>query len=274
MAKKWIWHGAAATAIFGSLAAVQGAMPASPPATAQPEALRRTVVEPVRLITSDTALECSLDPRPSVKPARTLLCAILIEIARRTGYTGAIEPFPLPRALFVAAAKPNVLVAPVARTPTREDKYSWIVTLLEDDFVFVATRDSVLDISSVESAGELKIGVVRGGVAAQLAEVRHWPRVQFVTRDISNALKLDSGRIDTWVGPWNAILNSQRAAGLPVSALRRGAVLQRVRLYLAGSRELDPAVAAVWKRAFDDMVSDGTYQRLLDRHGFVLPQQR
>lgn len=228
----------------------------------------------VRLIAADTSFFCSANNRPTVGTealAGGLVCDMLRDMARRTGYARPLELVPLQRALMLAATTQGVLVAPVGRTPPRERSYQWLVKLLEDDIVAVTRRDSSIDISSADKLLPLSIGVVRDGVAVQLAAEQRWQSLQQVTRDVTNAVKLDRGRVDAWVGPWNAIVNSQRAAGLPLERLRRGVVLRRVPVYLAASRDLDPAVAAVWRRAFDQMVADGTYRRLLRQHGFEAP---
>ena len=225
----------------------------------------------VRLIAADTTFFCARDEaRPNVV-AGGLVCDILREMALRVGYSGSMDLYPLQRALMIAATEPGVLVAPVGRIPSRENSYQWLVPLLEDDFVVVSRRDSNVDISSLTAIGRLNMGVVRDGAAAAMALEQGWKGVQLATGDVTNALKLERGRIDAWIGAWNAILTSQRAAGLPVNKLRRGLVLRRVRIYLAGSRDLDPAVGMAWQAAFDTMVKDGSYQRLLRSHGYEAP---
>ncbi len=55
---------------------------------------------------------------------------------------------------------------------------------------------------------------------------------------------------------------------LQVRLAALGAVLALISGACTGSPALDPAVAAVWKKAFDGMVSDGTYNSLLTEYGF------
>lgn len=225
----------------------------------------------VRLIAADTAIFCATDARQPAAPVSGLVCDMLHDMGRRVGYARAIALYPFQRAIMMAAAGPGVLMAPLARTPVREDNYQWLVRLFEEEFVVVAKRGSGADISSLDQVARLNVGMVREGVVAELALEQHWPHLQMTTRDGVNALKLERGRIDAWVGPWNGILTAQRAAGLPTANLRRGAVVKRVAVYLVASRDLDPAAGAAWKDAFDGMVRDGTYQRLLRRYAFEPP---
>jgi polar amino acid transport system substrate-binding protein len=228
----------------------------------------------VRLIAADTAFGCAGERVAAHPPTGAagigLLCEIVHEVARRAGYTRAIEVYPLQRALMLAETSPGVL-AVVGRTSEREQRHVWQVLLLEEEVVAVTRRDASFDIGSVAALRSLKIGIVRQGLAAALATEQRLPDVSPVSRDETNARKLAVGRIDAWVGPWNAIRTAQRAAGLPVEALRRGVVLRRVPVYLASSRDFDPEVAAGWKKAYDAMVSDGTYEKLLQQYQFERP---
>ncbi|WP_373987289.1 substrate-binding periplasmic protein [Duganella sp. BuS-21] len=227
----------------------------------------------VRLIAADTAFGCGAERHvaPASKPATDgLLCEIVHELARRAGHARPIEIYPLQRALMLAETGAGVL-AVVGRTPERERRHVWQVQLLEEEIVAVTRREAEFDIDTPAALRVLKVGIVRQGLAASLATEQGLPDVSPVSRDETNARKLAVGRIDAWVGPWNAILTAQRAAGLPVDGLRRGVVLRRVPVYLASSPNFDAAVARVWSKAFETMVVDGTYDRLLLQYRFERP---
>jgi polar amino acid transport system substrate-binding protein len=225
----------------------------------------------VRLIAADAGVFCTRDERNPTGPGNGMVCDLLRELSRRVGYPLSPELFPLQRAMVVAATGPDIVMAPLARTPLRERHYQWLVRLFDEDFVLVAKRGSNVDISTLDKVGRLRVGVVREGVSAEYIENRGWQGLQLATRDVANARKLDVGRIDAWVGPWNGILSTQRAAGLRTEDLRRGVLLIRTGVYLVGSPDLDPAVGAAWKKAFGDMIRDGSYGRVLQQHGFVSP---
>lgn len=226
----------------------------------------------LRMIGAETSFYC-IPPAPdSNDPPSGLACELMAEIARRVGHSGKIQLYPLARALMVAASTPGTLVAPVSRIPAREKQYQWQVPILEDDFVVVTNKDSRADISSLEAVRKLALGVVRDGAGARLAEAANFDRVSLVAHDDLNARKLNMGRIDAWLSSWNGILSAQRHVGLSADGLRRGVVVMRVKIYLASSPELDPALMADWRAALDAMVRDGTYSRLLRKYQYELPQ--
>lgn len=255
------WRGSAAFAAFAvGMLCAQGTVAATPAAVAP---------GPPRLVVGDTNHACLRDPHhPEQAREGGIMCDLLREMARRVGYDRPFERYPLQRALLIGETGRNVMLAPLARIPAREHMFHWLVRMLEDELVVVTRRDAAFDIGTAGALRPLHVGVVRDGVAAKLAAEQDWLDVVAVSRDVNNAHKLHLGRIDAWVGPWNAILVAQRAAGLPVSALRRGVVLRRLPLYLASSRDLDPAVAARWQAAFDAMRRDGTLARILREHQF------
>lgn len=226
----------------------------------------------LQLVGAETSFYCYASPAGRGAPPAGLACEIMAEMARRVGHRAPIQLYPLARALMVAQATPGVLVAPVARIPTRETQYQWQVPLLEEEFVVVARHDSTLDISSPEAVRKLSLGVVRDGAGERLARELGFERVSLVTHDDLNARKLHAGRIDAWLSSWNGVLSAQRNVGLGAGLLRRGAVLSRTQIYLASAPGLDPALLAGWRAALDAMKRDGSYQQLLRKYQFELPQ--
>lgn len=227
--------------------------------------------EEIRLVGGETTYFCYRASGQAEDSASGPVCEIVQELARRLGYTTRLKLYPLQRALMMAATTPGVLAAPVGRIPAREQNYSWLVKLVEDEFVVVTRKDSKADISTVASVRSLCLGVIMQGAAVNLAQENGIGCLSPVTSDVTNALKLEHGRVDAWLSPWNAILASQRVAGLPTEGLRRGLVLSRVGIYLAGPRDLDPSVGVAWRAAFGEMVKDGSYERLLRQYHYEAP---
>lgn len=197
-------------------------------------------------------------------------CALVAEMAHRVGYTKPIELMPQVRSIETARAGTMVLL-PLGRNDSREPFFQWQIKLLEDDVLVVTRQDSPIDISSPANVRELSIGGLRGGMAYDIAEREGFTHLESVAEERLNARKLAVGRIEAWVGVWNSIKRAQAWENLPVSALRRGAVLRRAEIHLAASLDVAPAELARWKAALESMKADGTYRRILADYDYDLP---
>lgn len=228
-----------------------------------------TPVAELRLIGAETEFFCYRDADEG--KVAGFACELQQEIARRVGYQGPFDIYPLPRAIAVASVSAHMLIGPLGRIASREKLFAWQVEMFEEDFVLVTMRSSTLDISSDEAIKDLHIGTIRDGAGARMLSERGAGIVELVAGDAVNARKLHAGRIDAWAAPWNAILAAQKKAGLSPGLLRRGLVLGRVKVYLAGSLDLDPAVAAAWQAAFSSMRKDGTFELLARKYQYVAP---
>lgn len=193
-------------------------------------------------------------------------------MAQRVGHSGKMELVPFGRALKVAETEPNTIIFIIGRNAAREPLYQWIANLVDEEFVIAASSQSKFDISSFEAAKDLRTGVMRASVGANIARDRGLLNIEDTTAEETNAKKLAMGRLDAWVASWNTMLHAQRLAGLDTKALRRGAVALKVGLYLAASRSLDKAQADKWRAALDAIKKDGTYARILQQYQYELPK--
>jgi polar amino acid transport system substrate-binding protein len=227
--------------------------------------------EELRIIGAATTFYCYPSAAGNASTSG-MACDLVSEMARRVGHSGVITLYPLARALAVTAGSKATLLAPVARIAARENHFSWQVQIFEDDVVVVAPATSAVDISSLDALRKLTVGVVRDGVSALLCEQFEVRGVSPVANDDTNARKLQAGRIDAWLSTWNGIRAAQREIGSSAATLRRGVVLSRVQAYLASSPDVAPDQLANWRSAMANMVKDGTYERILKKYGFELPQ--
>lgn len=227
--------------------------------------------EELRLVGAETTFYCYRSPAGD-GAVSGLACDLMREMARRVGHSGKIQLVPLARALTVASTSRGVLLAPVARIAAREQRFGWQVPIFEDDFVVVTRRDSPVDISSIDALRKLQVGMVRDSAGARLSEQVGLTNVRLVPNDDANLRILNAGRVDAWLSSWNGIRAAQRDAGMADNALRRGVVLQRVTVYMASSPDVDAAQAAPWKAAMDDMLRDGSYDKILRKYRFELPR--
>lgn len=174
---------------------------------------------------------------------------------------------PLARVLTVSQSEPNVL-ASLPRLPSIEQDYQWLVELVQVPIVLIAAKDSKVDISTIQGARNLRIGVSNASPVVQVARANGFTRIELASRSESNAIKLARGRIDAWLVslPEGAIV--QKLAGLPEDGLRVGAKLDNMHGYIAANLSFDKKEAAKWSAAFADMKKDGSYADIVRRYHF------
>jgi polar amino acid transport system substrate-binding protein len=197
-------------------------------------------------------------------------CVLVAEMARRVGYTRPIDLMPQARSIETARAGPMVLL-PLGRNDSREPFFQWQIKLLEDDVLIVTRQESPLDIGSVDAVRDMPVGSLRGGMAFDIATRDGFTNLESVAEERLNARKLAAGRIAAWVGVWNSIKRAQASENLPITGLRRGAILRRAEIHLAASPDVPAADLARWKAALESMKADGTYRRILADYDYDLP---
>src|SRR5471032_3347650 len=169
-----------------------------------------------------------------------LVYDLLDQMAARAGFRSHISSVPFKRIAVQLSMQPSSLAA-IWRQPEVELSYIWIVKLLEEPAILVARSDTAGDISSIDAARKLRVGVVLGSPAELIARRLGFQHIEVSTSAVSNARKLDRGRIDAWLGaqcdrrraaadpqqPWRAALRSAYRKDCHVLELR--ATLQRYR---------------------------------------------
>ena len=195
---------------------------------------------------------------------------VLKQLSIRLGHAGPISALPLARELEVVRRNPEAL-GMVARMPEREESYTWLFKVLDEEIVLITTADSTADISSPMSAQQLRVGVLRGSPSESTARKLGYTHLEPVAHSEENAGKLAIGRIDAWIAVWPVAEFAQKKAGLELGKLRRGAVLRSFGFYCAASRQFDQAEAERWRSAFNQMLADGSYARILRNYGYVMP---
>jgi len=194
---------------------------------------------------------------------------VLKDLSARLGHAGTISALPLARELEVVRRDPKA-IGMVARMPDREESYTWLFKVLDEEIVLITTAESKLDISSSASAQQLRVGVLRGSPSESTARRLGYTNISPVAHSEENAGKLAIGRIDVWIAVWPVAQRAQKQAGLELGKIRRGAVLSSFAFYCAASREFDPTEAEKWRSAFNTMQVDGTYARILRNYDYAI----
>jgi polar amino acid transport system substrate-binding protein len=186
----------------------------------------------------------------------------LTEMAKRAGLKIDIEFMPWQRALAVAKDTPNTLLFAAARTPDREPNYFWMVKMLEAEVVFVTTKTPI---DSVEQAKSLSVSAVPGSPQEKELKQANVQAIEAVENPQMAAKMLERGRVDAWY------TYDLRAAYVWKKndlspALVFGKSTRVERFYLAGHKDMSPAIKDRFQAAYDSMVKDGTYGTLFRKY--------
>lgn len=194
----------------------------------------------------------------------------LEQMARRGGATYEITPVPFNRIVAYLNAAPDTL-AVMWRMPENETRFQWIAKLFEDKMVVAVRKDSSFDVSSVQAAATLRIGVVLGSPAEVIARRLNFAHIETTNSAESNARKLAVGRIDAWIAVPAVIAEGQAAIGGNMAELRLGGKVADVSLYLSCSRSCDGVDLRRWRAVADEMRKDGSHDRILRRYRYLPP---
>lgn len=191
------------------------------------------------------------------------------EIIRRLELKTKIEFVPWPRARYEAETKKNVIIIPLARTPEREEHYTWLIHALDDPYVILAHKFTTFDISSIEATKKLRIGILKGSVADSLLKRLGYTNLDFSSNDLQNVRKLNLKRLDAWVAPLSAINQYKDQVGLGKDDLRVGYEFTILKEYIGASKHFDKEMAQKWSKTFEEMKKDGSYQAIMKKYGMT-----
>jgi polar amino acid transport system substrate-binding protein len=221
-------------------------------------------MSPFRVVTGDLH-PFAVDKQPS---APGLTVELTEAICAKVGVSTKIEFYPWARAYALALADPRVVVIPLTRTLPRESHFQWLVKLYQQRFVFITKIDKP-PITSVEEAQKAKsIGVLRSSPTVDFALGEHIPKASiFKTDSVEAALKaLDGGIIDTYYGSEAITMETIRSSHRKLSDYHVGVAIGSGDIWMASSGGFSDSDVAALRKAFDELVSDGTYAHLLKKY--------
>ena len=217
------------------------------PASAEPLTVLAGPIEPWSIENGD---------RPGV------MVEMLTEMAKRANIEVNLKFEPWSRAQSDTQAGKDLAIIALTRTPEREPKYTWIVPLLSDPLWLHATRGD-LNISALDKASTLNISVLRGTPQEDTLRQAGLTKLDLTTDDDSGAKMLKAGRVDAWFTRGMSASYSYGKIGGDPKQLLRGAETATPPMYLAGSRDFSPELAAKLNKAFESMKADGSYDKIV-----------
>lgn len=197
---------------------------------------------------------------------RGLGIEIMQEIGRRLGHSGKVTLMPFKRAFQNARSRNNLLMAPVARVPSREGQLQWAIHFIDDQFFYVSRAES-RPLTHAQARQGGVIGVLAG--SAPLAQLLQAGVSNYLeqTRDTANIDMLRIGRIDAWFT--SAILLSAAFNSNPELSPADfviGAAQSRHCVYIVASNDTAAAQLHPWQQTFATMQADGTVQEIVSHY--------
>jgi polar amino acid transport system substrate-binding protein len=185
------------------------------------------------------------------------------EIQRRIGAAEKIQVYPWARAYQMALEEENVVLFGMSHTAAREGKFKWVGPLATKRDILVARKGSNLAINSLADAKKVRrIGVLRDDTKEEYLESHGFTNLEPVSDERKNAQKLVLGRIDLWVFKKPGLKTVCDLAGVDYDAVEEVLNLRETKVDIAFSLKTPDAVVAQWRKAFADMVADGTVEAI------------
>lgn len=151
-----------------------------------------------------------------------------------------------------------------ARTDEREDLFQWVGPLASIKWTLFAAPDSDIALNSLEDARDLQIAGYKGDVMSEFLADKGFNVVMSLSGDV-NTRRLMLGQADLWVtdglvGP----LVAEEEHG--ITGLKPVLVFRETPMYLALSKDTDPAIVADLQRALDAAHADGEIAAITQRY--------
>jgi polar amino acid transport system substrate-binding protein len=186
---------------------------------------------------------------------------ITLKAMAMAGYSANFLSPPWPRAQRDVANGKDLLIAPLSRTQSRENNFTWIAPLLTMDRTFFSLDRRVESFDEARKAFKL-IAVGIGSAQEMRLREEGFPASQIYPLKIGDnpAQMLLKGRVDAW---FNGVPESRYIwKQLSDRPLVMSRVLMTADIYLACSRDCDPQMVERLKKAVETLQANGTATKI------------
>ena len=191
---------------------------------------------------------------------------IVKEIQKRVGSREDIKVYPWARAYKMALEDENVVLFGMTHTKAREDIFKWVGPLATKRDILVAKKDSGIKINSLEDAKKVnRIGTLRDDTRERLLQSHGFTNLESVSDEQKNAKKLVMGRIDLWAYKQPGLKTVCELAGVDYNEIEEIYHLRVIDVSIAFSKRTSDSIVQKWRKAFNDMIADGTVKKIRDK---------
>ncbi len=186
--------------------------------------------------------------------------AVLMAMAK-AGYVAHIQALPWARSQKYVSEKQDLLIAPLSRTPERENLFTWIAPIMTMERAFFSLEHRVSSFAEAKRVYRV-IGVGLGSAQEEILRTQGFSREQIYPLTIGDnpAQMLLKGRIDAW---FNGVPESQYIwPKVSERKLLMSPVMSTVDLYLACSKQCSDERVQGLREAVETLRRDGTLARI------------
>lgn len=191
------------------------------------------------------------------------LVKIVQEIQKRVRHNSEIQVLPWNRAYHRALTEENIGLFPTTRTPEREKLFQWVCPLHQTQWAFYALKTNPIKISSLDDAKRVnRIGTYLNDAKDEFLKTHHFNNVDTSLTELSNAMKLSDGRIDLWFTSDLAIESGLRGTTIDSRKFKMVYNVGKQTICIAFSLKTPKKTVTQWQKTLDQMIEDGTVQKL------------
>jgi len=219
--------------------------------------------EPPLLLLTETSPFTLKSPASIHSGEATTFVESLLEHADQN-YQLSYQPWK--RAYLNAQTKPNALIYPIAKAPSREDQFYWVGQLIPVTYyLFRVSNRNHIKIESLDDAKNWRVGVVNEHIHHQYLKSQGFKNLQSVNSNYQNIKKALLGRIDLFPMSAGGMMQLCSRDELDCSSFKPVLQLNAVAkgLYLAASRNTDPFIIDQLKDSYQVLVNNGQHKKIL-----------
>ncbi len=186
------------------------------------------------------------------------------ELAKRTGHTINIKYLPWKRAQLTAQKDPMGLAFSMSRSKSREDKYTWVVELMQAGYTFVTKTKPINTFDEAKKAK--KIVVLSGTPREKNLKKENFTNFEGKSDTTTAAKFLNAGRADAWYTIDARAKYVFKSLGFDQSKLIIGTPTKISHMWLGGNKAIDKSVIKDFEKAMAEIKADGTYDSIMKKY--------
>jgi polar amino acid transport system substrate-binding protein len=193
-------------------------------------------------------------------------------VLKETDRAAPIQFLPWARSYQMALQTPGTLIYSILRTPEREKKFAWIGKIAPYGVsLYQLVHDNAPDLSSLEDARPLRIGVYFGDAKAEFLQANGFTNLSSVENDRLNLRKLLLKRIDLMIID-DAVINELiELEGVDPSKIRRALPIQELSgyAYMAFQKDTNPKLVEEFRRGLEKVKETGVFDAILEEYYLI-----